>query len=99
MELAVRTVERYQGGLVVVSGGVVQAVLPLPIGGLMSDLGSEEVIERMERLNEAVRAMGCRLPSPFMTLSFISLPTVPELGMTDKGLVDVKSHSIIPVLI
>ncbi|OXM87772.1 adenine deaminase [Paenibacillus rigui] len=99
MELAVRTIEMHQGGLVAVSSGVIQAVLPLPIGGLVTDLGAEEVIGRMEHLNDAVRAMGCRLPAPFMTLSFISLPTVPELGMTDKGLVDVKSHSIIPVLI
>jgi adenine deaminase len=60
-------------------------------------LCADEVIERIEHLNEAARAMGCKLPSPFMTLSFISLPTVPELGITDKGLVDVKSHAIIPV--
>lgn len=99
MELAVRTIERYQGGFAAVDGGVVQGVLALPIGGLMSDLGAEEVIEQLEHLNEVVKMMGCRLRSPFMALSFISLPTVPELGMTDKGLVDVKSHSIIPVLI
>lgn len=99
MELAVRTIEQYQGGFVAVNGGVVQGVLALPIGGLMSDLGAEEVIERLEHLNEVVKMMGCRLRSPFMALSFISLPTVPELGITDKGLIDVKSHSIIPVLV
>jgi adenine deaminase len=97
MALAVRSIEKHQGALAAVSNGKIQAVLPLPIAGLMSDLCADEVIERIEHLNEAARAMGCKLPSPFMTLSFISLPTVPELGITDKGLVDVKSHAIIPV--
>jgi adenine deaminase len=76
-----------------------ELIVPLPIGGLLSNLGAQEVIERVDELNAAAEALGCTLPAPFMTLSFITLPTVPELGLTDKGLIDVKSHSVIPVLI
>lgn len=48
---------------------------------------------------KAAKDLGCRLNAPFMTLSFISLPTVPELGLTDKGLIDVKGHKVIDVRI
>lgn len=47
---------------------------------------------RMEELNAAARALGCEMAAPFMTLSFISLPTVPGLGLTDVGLIDVMHH-------
>jgi adenine deaminase len=49
----------------------------------------------LEEINAIAHSLGCMLPAPFMTLSFISLPTVPELGLTDKGLVDVLNHTII----
>ncbi|RYD06959.1 hypothetical protein N752_01320 [Desulforamulus aquiferis] len=74
-------------------------VLPLPIGGLMSPLPANEVMEQIELLNEKTAGLGCDLPAPFMTLSFISLPTVPELGLTDFGLIDVLNHRIIPTVI
>jgi adenine deaminase len=48
----------------------------------------------MNILNEIVREMGCTMNAPFMALSFISLPTVPELGLTDFGLIDVMDHRI-----
>ena len=49
------------------------------------------------RMNEAARKLGCVGSAPFMTLSFISLPTVPELGLTDMGLIDVLAHKLIPL--
>ncbi len=52
-------------------------------------------MEQMDLLNAEVKKMGCELSAPFMTLSFISLPTVPELGLTDMGLVDVLEHKLI----
>jgi len=94
---AVNAIERMRGGLVVVSLGKILEKLELPIAGLMSTRSPEAVIERLEKLNEAARTLGCRLEAPFMMLSFISLPTVPELGLTDKGLIDVKGHKIIDV--
>lgn len=96
---AVNEVARLHGGLAVVLGGQVTASLALPIGGLMSPLDAPTVMEQIDRMNEAARALGCPLPAPFMTLSFISLPTVPQLGLTDKGLVDVLSHSLVDVQI
>jgi adenine deaminase len=96
MACCVRAIERMHGGLVACDGYEVLAELPLPIGGLLSDQGAEAVIGSLKVMNEAARRLGCTLPAPFMTLSFVSLPTVPELGLTDKGLVDVASHTLIP---
>ncbi len=99
MAACVRAIENTQGGLVVCDGDETLAELALPIGGLLSDQQAAVVIPALEKMNEAARSLGCRLPAPFMTLSFISLPTVPELGLTDMGLVDVEEHKIIPPFI
>jgi hypothetical protein len=77
-----------QGGQVAVNNGKVRAELALPIAGLVSDRPLKEVIERIAGLNGAERAMGCRLEAPFMTLSFLSLSPIPELKLTDQGLID-----------
>jgi adenine deaminase len=66
----------------------VRAELALPIAGLVSDRPLHEVIERIAALNAAARAMGCDLEAPFMTLSFLSLSPIPELKLTDQGLID-----------
>jgi len=95
MATCARATEEMQGGLVVARGQEVLGMLPLPLGGLFSDEPPKRVIEMLETVNSLTRALGCTLPAPFMTLSFISLPTVPELGLTDKGLVDVLNHTII----
>lgn len=97
MALAVNTVHDDKGGLSAVCDGNILARMSLPIGGLMSPMGSDEVMEEVELLNMAAKQLGCSLPAPFMTLSFISLPTVPELGLTDLGLVDVLEHKLINV--
>lgn len=96
---SVNALEKMQGGFVVVKDGKVLEKLPLPIAGLLSPSRPETVIKSLDRLNEAARTLGCKLKAPFMTLSFVSLPTVPELGLTDMGLVDVKEHKIIDVKI
>jgi adenine deaminase len=77
-----------QGGQVAVDHGKVRAELALPIAGLVSDRPLKEVIERIAALNATARAMGCRLDAPFMTLSFLSLSPIPELRLTDQGLID-----------
>ncbi|MEG6615999.1 adenine deaminase [Peptococcaceae bacterium 1198_IL3148] len=99
MYAAAKEIEKHGGGLVVANQGQVVDVFPLPIAGLMSNLSAEEVLAIMERLNGEAKALGCELPAPFMTLSFISLPTVPELGLTDKGLIDVRGHKVIPLIV
>jgi adenine deaminase len=95
MACCVRAIERMHGGLVACVGDEVLAELPLPIGGLISDKSAETVIISLKKMNRIAKSLGCKLPAPFMSLSFISLPTVPELGLTDKGLIDVREYKII----
>ena len=85
---AIRELEKLQGGQVAVADGSVKAELGLPVAGLVSDQPLAEVIRRMDALNRAAGAMGCDLESPFMALSFLSLSPIPELKLTDQGLID-----------
>jgi len=85
---AIEELVKMQGGQVAVNHGKVRAALALPIAGLVSDRPLKEVIERIAALNAAARAMGCELEAPFMTLSFLSLSPIPELKLTDQGLID-----------
>jgi adenine deaminase len=93
----VLAIKKMGGGLTVVSGGKVLASLPLPIAGLMSDAPVTQVNHQLETLLQAAKSLGGKLRDPLMTLSFISLPVIPELKMTDKGLVDVNQFKIVPV--
>jgi adenine deaminase len=86
--LAIRELEKLKGGQVAVADGQVKAELPLPIAGLVSDQPLDEVIRRINDLNAAAAEMGCELAAPFMTLSFLSLSPIPELKLTDQGLID-----------
>jgi adenine deaminase len=86
--MAIEELARLQGGQVAVANGKVQARLGLPIAGLVSDRPLAEVIKGIADLNVAARAMGCELAAPFMTLSFLSLSPIPELKLTDQGLID-----------
>jgi len=70
-------------------------ILSLPIAGLMSDRPISFVMERLTALKSATRVLGSVLENPFMALSFLTLPVIPELKLTDKGLVDVKAFSIV----
>ena len=94
---AVKAVEALNGGLVVVVDGKTIAQLPLPIAGLMSDQPIDRVLTLKKALLEAVPLTGCSLPDPFMALSFLALPVVPELKLTDRGLVDVERQEIVPL--
>jgi adenine deaminase len=91
----VQEVIRLGGGLVVARGGKAMASLPLPVAGLLSDLPLEEVVAHLESLQALAKKMGCPLPSPFATLSFLALPVIPQLRLTDKGLVDVGALRVL----
>ncbi len=95
MHLAVRHLTSLGGGLVVVAGGRVLADLPLPIAGLMSPKPLNEVAVAYARLKAAYRELGGALPDPFMALSFLALPVIPELKLTDLGLVDVGRFQVV----
>lgn len=100
MDLALRTVFELGGGLCLVAGEEVIGQLPLPIAGLMTDKSPEEAAAQLERLHALGHDLG--MPSdidPFMTLAFMSLPVIPELKLTDLGLVDVSRARVMPVVI
>ena len=88
--VAIRALEEMQGGLVAVEQGRVIAKLALPVAGLVSDMPLHQVIAGMDALNAAAHSLGCDLIAPFMTLSFLSLSPIPELKLTDQGLIDAR---------
>ncbi len=92
---AVKHIAEMGGGLAVVADGKVIASLPLPIAGLMSDEPIERVAAMERRLNEAAGELGSPMKAPFMTLSFMALPVIPHLKLTDKGLVDVDKFDFV----
>jgi adenine deaminase len=92
---AVKEVERLQGGLVVVAQRQAIAALPLPIAGLLSDEPLEKVVQQLGAVETAAAELGCSLGSPFSTLSFLALPVIPQLRLTDLGLVDVDRFELL----
>lgn len=97
IEKSVMEIIRMKGGQVVVADEEVIASLPLPIAGLISDRPIEEVTMKVKDLIDASKKIGCILDNPFMALSFLSLPVIPEMKITDKGLVDVEKFRIVPL--
>jgi len=93
--MAIREIERLQGGLAAVAEGKVLASLGLSIAGLLSAEPLENVVAQLGKLDQAARELGARIPSPFATLSFLALPVIPELKLTDRGLVDVNEFRLI----
>ena len=92
---AVKEIERLQGGLVVAAEGKVLSSLALPIAGLLSDEPLEVVVAKLEKLKQLARDLGTTLAAPFATLSFLALPVIPELRLTDLGLVDVNAFKLV----
>ena len=97
MLLAAHEVEGMRGGLVVVEDGRVLAKLPLPIAGLMSERPFEQVNAQLKEVLNAARSLGSTLHDPFMALSFMALPVIPALKITDRGLVDVTQFRLVPL--
>lgn len=85
------------GGFVAVENGEVVALLPLAIAGLISTESADVVCQQLERVNAAARDLGCTLSAPFGTLSFLALPVIPDLRITDQGLFDVVTQSFVPL--
>ncbi len=86
-----------QGGKVVVKDGKIISQLPLPIAGLMSDKEFDFVVEKCDELNKAAHSIGCKLEDPFMTMGFLSLPVIPELKITDKGVFDTNKFDFVDI--
>ncbi len=100
MAAAVARLAHIGGGQVAVDDdGRVLAELPLPIGGLMSDQPARVVADGLHHLVEAARTLGVSIQAPFMHMSFLGLSVLPELRLTDRGLVDVEKFALIPVAV
>jgi adenine deaminase len=99
MLAAARAVAEVGGGLAAVADGCVAGQLPLPVAGLMSNEPLETVRAKMDDLLAAARDLGSPLHNPFMTLSFLALPVIPALKLTDKGLVDVNKFDFVPLFV
>nr|WP_212031217.1 adenine deaminase [Cytobacillus depressus] len=95
---AIQLTAEMKGGLVIVQDGNMLSSLSLPIAGLISDQPAQMVNEKLAELNDALVKIGCTMEfNPFVTLSFMALPVIPELKLTDIGLFDVKSFKHISV--
>jgi adenine deaminase len=99
MLYAARQLEKMGGGIIVVKEQKVLAALPLELGGLMTYKKAEDVIESLDQLHKAVETIAPNISfNPFLTLSFLSLPVIPSLKITDRGLFDVEKFSYIKVV-
>jgi len=95
MVVAADEIAAMGGGLVVAQSGEISEALALPLAGLMSDQDIEHVGEQLKLMRKVCRDMGCRLEDPFMAIAFLSLPVIPEIRVTDRGLVDVGQSRIV----
>ncbi|MEN6545141.1 MAG: adenine deaminase [Armatimonadia bacterium] len=98
MATAARAVVAAGGGQAAAVGDKVLNLLPLPVAGLVSTMSAAEVAASTAKLESAARQLGCALSHPFMTLSFMALPVIPELKLTDRGLFDVGRFGHMPAL-
>jgi adenine deaminase len=97
MLTAARAVAQAGGGLAAAEGERVLSLLPLPIAGLLSAKPAGVLAEELRAVIDAARALGSRLPDPFMTMSFLALEVIPSLKLTDQGLVDVEAMRFVPL--
>ena len=85
--------------MVVAGEGKILAQVPLDVAGLMSKHPLDILIKKLDVLSRAAHSLGCALEEPFMSLSFLALPVIPELRLTDMGLVHVKDFSLVPLFL
>jgi adenine deaminase len=97
MAAAANRLREIGGGQLAVESGRVVAEMPCPFGGLLSDLPVEEVAARTHAIERGAVELGTTLPSPFSAMSFLSLSVIPELKITDRGLVDVNRFELVPL--
>ncbi len=96
MQHALAEVKRHRGGVAVVRNGAVLASVALPIAGLLSDQRAPQVAQQAAALKQAWTALGCTLP--YMGFNLIPLSVIPEIRLTDKGLVTVPQMQIVPLM-
>lgn len=95
MAACVKALEKTGGGFVLVSDGEVKAQLPLPVGGLLSTEHADVVCQQLREVRQAAQSLGCDLACPFGALSFLALPVIPEIKMTDQGMFEVTRQEFV----
>lgn len=98
MALATNTLIQCGGGMVAVQDGKVLGLVELPIAGLMNDKSAEAMADTVAQLESAWKAIGCDMPSPFMTMALIPLACLPDLRLTNRGLVDCRTFEFVPLV-
>ncbi|MBN1219483.1 MAG: adenine deaminase [Anaerolineae bacterium] len=99
MLAAAHAVANTKGGMAAVEGDTILSQLPLPIAGLMSDQPIEQVRDQMDDLLRVTHQLGSPLHDPFMAMSFLALPVIPSLKLTDHGLVDVDQFKLVSLFV
>ncbi len=99
MAMAANIIRESGGGITTVKDGQILSLIELPIAGLMSNRPFEEVAEKLDRMYQIWRELGCGWRAPFMTLSLLALPVIPEIRLTDMGLVDVVNHRFLDLFV
>jgi len=96
---AVNRVIDLGGGIAVYSNNKIQAELPLPIAGILSDLPLETIVQKLQEIQKKLGELGCFLLDPILTLATIATPAIPFLRLSEDGLVDVKSGKVVDLII
>jgi adenine deaminase len=99
MVIAANALRDLGGGLVIVDSGRIVAKLPLTVAGLISSAPLDQVVRWKKEVNQAALALGAVLEQPFMALSFLALPVIPKLKLTDQGLVDVERFTHVSLFV
>ena len=99
MAFACNRLKEIGGGIVLCSGREVMSELKLPIAGLMTDKGLDYVAKKQKEMEDKISEMGCKLRAPFISMSFLALPVIPALKITDRGLVDVEKRKVVNVFV
>lgn len=97
MAVAANALVACGGGMAVAADGKVLGVVPLPIAGLMNDKPLEEMAQLVQSLDDCWKEIGCEIVSPFMTMALLNLACLPELRLTNKGLVDCVNFGFVPL--
>ena len=98
MAIAANELAKTGGGMIAVLDGRIIAQVSMPIAGLMSDQPLENVVEQVQQLEKAWKELGSPLHAPFMTFSLVALPVIPEVRISNRGLVDVTKFELIDVI-
>ena len=99
MALAVNTIIKLGGGIVLVANGEVVENIPLPVSGVMSELELSVLTKREKMINKLLKDDGCRMENPFLWMQTLSFTGLPYYKLTDKGLVDVRKNKILDVIV